>query len=254
MRYVCLVAAVGLCAVPAARAAQPTVTVGVQPSYFDGSFGTPDNIQIWYVPTYIRYHEGHTELKLTVPYITVKSSGALVSGGTVVGTTNSGSPQTHSGLGDVWLEGKYTLHGSGVIPDLTPYAKVKFATASSSQGLGTGENDYEFGLGADTVVGTTLFPFAQLGYRFVGSPPNLPLRNIVTYEAGASLRVRPGQFLTAMYSGHQSEQAGFPAASDAIAAWNYDVRPGTGFQVFGDIGLSSGSPDFGLGVGAQIRF
>lgn len=235
-------------------AAQPQVTVGVQPSYFEGGFGTPGNIQIWYVPTYVRYRDGSAEIKLTVPYIAVKSSGALVSGGTVVGKTGSGSSRTESGLGDLWLEGKYTLHGRGAMPDLAPYTKIKFATASRSKGLGTGENDYEFGLEADTVIGTGLFPFGQVGYRVVGSPPNLPLRNIVTYEVGASLRVVPGQFLTLMYSGHQSEQAGFAAASDAIAAWNYDLRPGTGFQVFGDLGLSSGSPDYGVGVGAHLRF
>ncbi len=238
----------------AAQAARPSATVGVQPSYFEGSFGTTDNIQIWYVPTYIKYRDGNAELKLTVPYIAVKSSGALVSGGTVVGKTGGGPSQTRSGLGDLWLEGKYTLKGAGRMPDLTPYAKVKFATASRSKGLGTGENDYEFGLGAGTTIGTSLFPFVRAGYRIVGSPPNLNLRNVITYEAGGSLRVARGQFFTVMYSGYQSEQAGFSATSDAIVAWNYDLRPGTGFQVFGDLGLSNGSPDYGVGLGAQIRF
>ncbi|HQU14527.1 MAG: hypothetical protein ACYC18_05260 [Gammaproteobacteria bacterium] len=252
---VALVTAAALTA-GAAQAAQgtPSTTVGVQPSFFEGNFGTTSNVQIWYLPTYIKYRDRNAQLKLTIPYITVKSSGALVSGGTVIGKSGQGASQTSSGLGDIWLEGDYTLRGSGAMPDLVPYAKVKFGTASRSKGLGTGENDYEFGMGANAVLGTRLFPFAQVGYRVVGSPPNLALRNIVTYEAGGSLRVAEGQFFTLMYSGHQSEQAGFQPTSDALVAWNYDLRPGTGVQVFGDLGLSSGSPDYGVGLGAHVRF
>lgn len=237
-----------------AASSAPSTTVGVQPSYFEGKFGTTSNVQIWYLPTYIKYRDGNVQLKATIPYITVKSSGALVSGGTVIGKSGQGTSQTNSGLGDIWLEGNYTLRGRGAMPDLVPYTKIKFATASRSNGLGTGENDYEFGLGANGQLGTQFFPFAQVGYRVVGSPPNLALRNVVTYEAGASVRIAEGQFFTAMYSGHQSEQAGFQPTSDALVAWNYDLRPGTGFQVFGDLGLSSGSPDYGIGLGAHIRF
>jgi hypothetical protein len=133
--------------------------------------------------------------------------------------------------------------------------KVKFGTASASEGLGTGQNDYEIGMGVNTTIGNNMFPFAHVGYRFVGSPPGQNLQNIATYDAGISVALTPRNILTTMYSGEQSEQPGYAGPSDAIIAWNYNVTvAGSGFQVYVDKGLSSGSANIGGGLGGQIVF
>ena len=240
------------CFTGAAYAQPPAsnVTAGFEPSYFQGNFGTGQNIRIWYLPAYVQFKGQNARIKLTVPYLVVQSKGALVSGGTVVGKNTSNQTTTHSGLGDIWLSGHYTLRGNGRTPDLVPYAKIKFGTASRSEGLGTGENDYELGTGLDWTVGTAVFPFAHVGYRWVGSPPGITLRNIATYDAGSTFAVGNQNYLTLMFAGHQSEQAGFPSAADAIVAWNL----GSGFQVYFDKGLSNGSPNYGVGVGGQVNF
>lgn len=238
----------------AAYAETSSFTVGSMATYSEGDFGTGSNTKIWYVPTYFVYRQGNVKLKLTVPYISVESQGAVVSGGSVIGRTGTAQTTREGGLGDIWLEGKYTVRGSGAMPDLVPYAKVKFGTASASRGLGTGKNDYESGLDLEWVVGSSVFPFATLGYRVVGKPANTNLRNILTYDAGSSFMVATQHVLTLMYSGRQSAQPGFPAASDAIAAWNYDLTPGNGFQVYVDKGLSTGSPNYSVGIGGQVRF
>ncbi|MDA8129655.1 MAG: hypothetical protein M0Z73_13280 [Betaproteobacteria bacterium] len=235
------------------------LALGVEPSYSDGKYGTSADTKIFYLPFYAKYQDGDLGIKLTVPYISVESTGAVLSGGTVIGHKGksgaTASPTTESGLGDVWLDGRYRIHGTGgASPDFVPYAKVKFGTASSSRGLGTGENDYEGGLGLEWAVAENWFPFVTAGYRFVGSPAGLNLSDFATYDGGVMYRVSQTDYLTAMFTGHGSAQAGTPAAADAMLAWNHRMGGGIGLQAFLDKGLSNGSPDYAAGVGLEKRF
>lgn len=233
-------------------------TLGNMPSYYQGTFGTNSNISIFYDATYFQFQNNTLRLKLTVPYISVSGlpQGAQLAGGGVASRSSTTQTRSASGLGDIWLSAHYTVyHGEGLLPAVVPYAKIKFGTASASQGLGTGRNDYELGFGLDETIGTRIFPFAHLGYRFVGNPAGQNLRNILTYDAGSSFAVTGSNVLTAMYSGSQSEQPGYAGPSDLILAWNYNVtRAGSGFQVYADKGLSNGSANYGVGAGAQIVF
>lgn len=236
------------------------LTLGVEPSYSDGKYGTSSDTKIFYLPVYAKYQDGDLGIKLTVPYISVESTGAVLSGGVVIGhkrtsSTSPASQTTESGLGDVWLEGNYRIHGAGgAAPDFVPYAKVKFGTASSSKGLGTGENDYEGGLGLEWAVADNWFPFLQAGYRFVGEPTGLSLSDFATYDGGVMYRASSTDYLTVMFTGHGSAGAGTPVAADALVAWNHRLSNGIALQAFLDKGLSNGSPDYGAGVGLERRF
>jgi hypothetical protein len=233
-----------------------SVTLGVQPSYFEGDYGTGQDTEIIYVPVYAKYRSGNVSFKLTVPYLWVKSEGVIVSGGTVVGTRGGGTTTAtkKSGLGDIWIESRYRFRGTGAGPDISPYVKVKFGTASYSDGLGTGKNDYEGGVGIEWIVGRNTFPFLDVGYRYVGSPPDRNLRNIAAYEGGSTFRVDEHDFLSAIFSGHESTEAGFANSAEILLAWNYETTPGNGTQLYVDKGLTDGSPRYGIGVSAYTRF
>ncbi len=238
----------------AAKTEQATISVSATPSFFTGTFGTNTTTNITYIPTYIKYKLNDISLKLTVPYIIVQSNGAAVSGGTVIGV-GKGASRTSSGLGDVWLEGKYTLHhvlGSSF--NVTPYSKIKFATSSKSKGLGTGKNDVELGMGVRTRVSSQWFPFVRVGYRFVGQPTGRVLNDILTYRTGVSYAWNRESVFTVMFSGREASQPGFSNAADMIVAWNYKLETNMGLQLFGDKGLSNGSPDYGVGAGFSYRF
>lgn len=230
------------------------ITAIVSPSFFSGDFGTANTTDIYYVPIYLKYKTGNTEMKLTVPYISVRSNGAVVAGGTVIGKGTGTATTTNSGLGDIWLEGKYTLHNVVRNVSFVPYAKVKFGTASRAKGLGTGQEDFEFGMGVRGRMGARAFPFARIGYRVVGQPANVTLDNILTYRAGVSYAIDNANVFTVLFSGRQASQPGFQAAADLIAAWNYNLRPDIGLQAFGDKGLSNGSPNYGVGISVLARF
>jgi hypothetical protein len=238
----------------AAKAVGPTISAASVPSFFTGTFGTNTTTNIIYVPNYIKYKIDDISLKLTIPFIVVQSNGVALSGGAVIGT-GKGASKTESGLGDVWLEGKYTLHHVlDTSFDLVPYTKIKFGTASRAKGLGTGENDYEAGMGIRTRFASRWFPFARVGYRFVGQPVGRVLDDILTYRAGVSYAMDRTNVLTVLFSGRQASQPGFASAAEIIAAWNYKIQPSLGLQVFGDKGLSNGSPDYGVGGGLTFRF
>jgi len=242
------------CQIGRADADTSGISASVAPSFFSGSFGTAHTTDIYYVPVYLRYRTGDLRLKLTVPYISVRSNGAVVAGGTVVGKGTGAATTTNSGLGDIWLQGKYILHHVVGGVDFIPYAKVKFGTASRAKGLGTGQEDYEFGMGVRGRLGARTFPFARVGYRILGQPANVTLNNIMTYRAGVSYAVNYSNVFTVLFAGRQASQPGFQAAADLIAAWNYNLRPDYGLQAFGDKGLSNGSPDYGAGISVLVRF
>jgi len=251
-----VVAIAGAVITASAQADRPStsLTLGVTPSYYEGDYGTTTTTKIFYLPVWAKLQAGDLSLKLTVPYLSVQSAGALVSGGTVIGNGGNKTVTSNSGLGDVWAEGRYRFRGAGGMPDISPYMKIKFGTASYSNGLGTGQNDFEPGVGFEWAVGNVMFPFADVGYRVVGSPPGLALRDVATYDGGMTYKLDDRNFLTGMFAGHEATQPGFAGTADLLVAWNYYTRPGSGFQVYVDKGLSNGSPNYGVGGGVQTRF
>ncbi|MBN2700698.1 MAG: transporter [Methylothermaceae bacterium] len=258
VRKTMLLSAAAIAACNTLAHADPKVTLSNNAAYFRGDYGTGQNIDIYYDATSLELKQNRWKLKLTVPYLWVKNLpvGAQISSGSVV--TGGGHTMTHdaSGLGDIWLEGRYKVYrGSGLKPSVSPYMKVKFATASASSGLGTGRNDYEPGVMLQQVATPRLFPFAKVGYRFVGKPSGSRYRNIFTYKLGATYALSHKSFLTPLFSGQQSLVPENSNPADLILAWNYNVTPkGSGLQLYVDKGLSSGSADFGLGAGFNVVF
>ncbi len=243
----------------AQAAAAASWTLGNLPSCTTGHYGTAHTIGIFYDPTFLQYRNPRWRLKLTIPYVRVSGlpSGSLLAGGTVAVRSRAAQTVDAGGLGDIWLAAHYTaVRESGLQPAIVPYAKIQFGTASRGAGLGTGRNDYEAGLGFDDTIGTNVFPFAHVGYRVVGSPPGVPLRNSALFDGGVSIATSPRDILTAMYYGWaRSEQPGYPAPADLILAWNINLTAaGSGLEVYADKGFSAGSPRLGGGIGGQIVF
>lgn len=252
-RRAALFALLTLLASPLPAQAQGTrITAALTPSYFSGNYGTNSRTDIFYLPFELKAQTGDLTLRATIPYIRVKSQNAVVAGGAVVGNAG-GLPRTRGGLGDIWVGASYRfrLDHDDI---LTPYVKVKFGTASRSQGLGTGANDVEFGAGYRTRIAHDYYPFARIGYRIHGQAAGLQLRDFFTYRVGLSYARDLDNILTLLYAGHQSSQPGLAAASELIGAWNHRAWNGYSIQLFGLLGLSSGSPDYGGGISLRYRF
>jgi hypothetical protein len=252
----------GCVGMPLVAQAEDGAAIGVAPSQSSGNYGTSSTTTIEYVAVYLKYQAGDLSMKLTVPYISVTSAGALVSGGVVIarpgargaaGVGRGGAQTTESGLGDVWLEGRYRMTATNAL-DILPYAKVKLGTASRAKGLGTGENDYEGGFGFEAIASATVFPFLDAGYRVIGEPTGTTLQNIWIYDVGVTFKLDSKNYLTAIYAGRQAAVPGQPAASDLIVTWGHSVGAAMRVQAYFDKGLSNASPDYAVGVGVESRF
>lgn len=238
-------------ALPAA--AEPArYSLGVGLDYSSGDYGTGSDTEIWYLPLRFKYERGPATLKLTVPYLRITAP----SGGTLVGFDDDGRPiysgggarTTTEGLGDVVLTYTHSLFGQPrghFLLDLG--AKVKFATADADKGLGSGENDYGVFADAYYVAGAAT-PFATLGYRVLGDPAGLELRNVWQTSLGLTYRLSKADSLGAMWDWRQAGTAGRDGISELTAYWVHKTAGGLKLQAYGVAGFSDTSPDYGLGL------
>src|SRR5256712_7866557 len=204
MRYHCIVISAALllaCVSPAAAEDepqdQPLWSLSSSVNYSVGDYGTGKDTTFIYVPFTlgVKPIDGFT-LGLTIPYVYQTGQTVVITGGGVavrkskesqLGTaTQNQVTSTEQGLGDVLLKGQYVLvEEKSVLPEVAPYLKIKFPTADSARGLGTGEFDETVGVD----LSKTLFPrfvsYVTLAYTFIARQR---VRASTTPSAGVSVR------------------------------------------------------------------
>lgn len=169
-----------------------SLTSGVD--YSSGKYGQSRSTDITYIPFIAKYETDNTTLKLTVPWVKITGPGDVVGGNTpiIIGSSNRRTT-TESGLGDIVFSATQTIAQFGehnpLLLDLT--GKVKFATASSSKGLGTGENDYTVELGAYKSINTAATLFGDIGYKKLGDPSDINLNNVWYGSVGFAYQLSP---------------------------------------------------------------
>jgi len=162
-----------------------SLTSGVD--YSSGKYGQLVSTDITYIPFIAKYESGNSTLKLTVPWVEITGPGDVVGGNSPIVLSSSNRPTTsESGLGDIVLTGTQTIAQFGENRPLLLEAtcKVKFGTASSSKGLGTGENDYTLELDAYKPINKAVTLFGDVGYKKLGDPSGINLNNVWYSSAG----------------------------------------------------------------------
>jgi len=156
--------------------------------YNTGKYGGTQSTDILYVPVTGRYQAKSWTLKLTVPYLQISGPSNVINGVGLTGAAITNTSTTRSGLGDVIAAATHNAYNggaSGLLVNLT--GKVKFGTASSSKGLGTGKNDYALQSEAYQVTGN-LTSFGTLGYKVHGAPVGYTLNNVFYGSLGGSYK------------------------------------------------------------------
>jgi hypothetical protein len=219
--------------------------------YNTGKYGGSQSTDIFYVPLTGKYQGKEWTLRLTVPYIQITGPASVISvmnGITLTGAATSNTPLTRSGLGDVVGAATHNVYNGGsggLIVNLT--GKVKLGTASSSQGLGTGQNDYALQSDLYQISGSYT-TFGTLGYKIYGSPPGYTLNNIFYGSAGESYKFTQETSSGAMVSlGQKVISTGSPLV-EAIFFVNHKLDKTWKAQGYFLKGFTNGVPDFGLGA------
>jgi hypothetical protein len=252
-------AASSLGAAPPAFAASSDWKASAALDYESGDFGTGTRFDTLYVPVTLRRYWGDGYGSLTVPYLSQTSNGTVTNVGGTPAKVRKGRGEaettTRSGLGDLIARGGYAVMTEDPQPfDLTAVGKVKIPTADKDEGLGTGEFDEGAGLefGKSVAPGWTLL--ADVYYTFIGSPPGTKLDNQTAFDAGFARRLREDLTLTALFEGSNALVPGESAPADLRALLDYKLDARS--RVLGGalVGLSDGSPDYGVTFGGSYRF
>lgn len=225
-------------------------------NYTSGDYGGDIDIEDVYVPITGTMDYGRFGFRLTVPYLSVLApAGTIVTdpGGQPV--PGSGAMSTESGLGDVI--GSVTLYDViynrdlGVALDIT--AKVKFATADESKGLGTGEHDYS--VQADVYKYLDAFTLlGSAGYKVRGDPTGVDLENVLFGSVGGIYNYSPEMRGGLIYDYRQSAFAGGDSIQELTGFLSRRVSDAWRVQFYASTSFSDSSPDFGGGVALKRAF
>jgi hypothetical protein len=248
---------------PALAQDEPRVKFSTSFNYSIGDYGTDKDTTIIYVPFTLGVRPvDRFWLGLTVPFIYQDTQNVVLTGGGVASRKNQkgkaaqpATSTTESGLGDVLLKASVVVvEERDLIPEITPYLKIKFPTADKDRGLGTGEFDETLGIDVDKRLIGALFGYLTLAYTFIGDPPGADFRNSFGWSVGAAYAVIPPLTLFAFLEG-----------STAIAQGQDDpieLRGGAEFTVTkwlrltGAVtrGLTNGAADWGVSAAVGLRF
>ena len=215
--------------------------------YTSGNYGESDSTSILYLPVTGKYHTGPWTLGVTVPYIEVSGPGNVIRD---IGREKKapGARHTESGLGDII--GSVTFNAlttqSGGALDFT--GKVKLGTADRNKGLGTGEDDVYVQADAYLPPINATIPFGTIGYKFLGSPPGVDLRDVVYGAVGFQHALSPQRSIGLSWYGQEAPVVGGDPQSELTGFLNQRLSADWKAQAYAVLGLAKGSPDFGIGA------
>jgi hypothetical protein len=220
--------------------------------YSSGSYGLPSNTTILVVPFALRAKLGDFAFTGSIPYLRINGSGVVVGpdGKPIPGVPTSGG--TRSGLGDVTLGAEYYVPSEQLGGlDLGIGGRVKIPTASKSKQLTTGKTDETVFLDASYTMGT-VSPFVNLGYRFLGSPSGVNLRNGPTASIGSTFLLGK-TILIASYDYARATTATTKDAHDIFGGITVPATKRLMITGYGSAGLSSGAADYDVGLLLSVK-
>ena len=227
-------------------------------TYETGKFGTDTTTNTLYVPVMLKRYFDRWNVSLTIPYIYQETGpGVAAIGGQPfqIRKTSGGSRVSDEGLGDLVLKGGYDLLREEEQPfNLAVIGKIKFPTADDQEGLGTGEYDEGTGLEASKRLNAQWTVFSDIYYTFIGSPPGTDLNDETTFDIGLGYDLTADDILSVFYTEKTALLDGRPDPRDLDFNWEHKLNKTTKFFTGFSVGLSDGSPDFGVTGGMAFRF
>lgn len=234
----------------------PTIIkLGTGYDYSRGDYGFTQETEVSLVPLNLTVDKDRWDFKASLPYITIKGPASVVtgSGGAASGAPPRPTSQSESGLGDLTLSATY--HARPVPGELNIdfTGRVKLGTADEDKGLGTGETDYYAQIDLYQNFGV-ITPFANFGYRVLGSNATFPLKDGFYATAGAAFRVSPKTVVGAAYDWRSRIIAGAENGTDAIAFISTNPNDRWNALAYLLKGFNDASPDFGIGGALTYKF
>jgi len=226
-------------------------------AYDQGDFGTSETTRSFFLPVTFRYLGERFDVGVTgsLIYLDTESRVVVVDG---VPTPVERQRRTNdAGFGDVILRGRYyAVDDQGVdsaVPGIAPFLKVKAPTADESKGLGTGEWDVGIGVELDKRF-REFFLLGDVSYTFIGDPPGQDFRNRPAASIGIGRSFTPDLAAIALVDWRRALVRGRDDAVELVGLVQWRLARTLTMTPNAFVGLTNGSPDFGLGVEFSWRF
>jgi hypothetical protein len=203
-----------------------------------GDYGGTEEIDDLYVPLTLIYGLPRVDLRLTVPYLEVKSAGV-----------------TEGGLGDViaGITVYDVFRSSDGTLALGFTGKVKLGTADETAGLGSGETDFSIQADIYKALGRSGFS-TGVGYKARGDTAYYDLDNAWFAYVGGLHIFSPRTFGEIYFDYREPSIVG----NDPVQELSVSVTRRTNgrWRVHGYVikGLSDTSPDWGAGLSMRADF
>jgi hypothetical protein len=139
------------------------------------------------------------------------------------------------------------------VPALAPFLKVKAPTADARKGLGTGEWDVGLGLEWDKQF-RHFFLLGDVGYTFIGDPPGQDFHDRPAASIGIGHTFLPWLAVTALLDWRRALVKDRDDPLELVAIVQLRVARHLVLSPYAFAGLTSGSPDFGIGAELSWRF
>jgi len=231
---------------------QPSFTVGFD--YSQGNFGADLDTTTLSVPVSARVDVGDFRFSASTSWLQIEGPGGVVADGVIIGDGPTGALETNNGIGDVTLGVNYNIPTENTGKFIIQLqGRLKIPTASTADGLGTGEFD---GGGAVDVAYDLgkLTPFVTLGYRLRGDPEGADLNNTFSVSAGASYNLGGGYALLGSYDFRQATTDGSDESQEVFGAVTGRLNDNIRWTLYGSVGFTDGAPDQGAGVQLTFRY
>ena len=250
-------------AVPALAEDEPRVSLSTSVNYSVGDYGTGKDTTIVYVPFTLGVRPlDRFWLSLTVPFIYQDTQNVVITGGGVASRKGQkgklaqpARSTTEDGLGDVLFKASVVLvEERDLIPEITPYLKIKFPTADVDRGLGTGEFDETLGVDVSKRLIEALFGYLTLSYTFIGDPPGTDFHNSFGWSVGAAYAVLPPLSVFAFVEGATAIARGQADPVEVRVGAEYKLTKVLKLTGAVTRGLTDGAADWGVSAGLALRF
>jgi hypothetical protein len=218
----------------------------------NGDYGTQQNTNILLGLSTLSLSDGNLKFTASIPYMRISGRGLVVfdaSGNPIlINRRASVVPDVRTGWGDLDLGVSYVIPPA-VLDDFEVRVSgvVKAPTGPTSRRLSTGETDFGTSIDVSRQFGIWT-PFVTVGYLDQGRPSGFTLYNTTSVSAGTSLELNENLVAVASYDFDSANAPQVAAGQELFGSLSWVRDDRITLTGYGTVGLSSGSPDLGVGL------
>ena len=163
-------------------------------------------------------------------------------------------PNTDVGIGDLYLNGSLqVVDEEKILPSFSVDGYVKFPTASTEIGIGTGKFDFQIAIGTKKYINNFSL-FAQFGYLFLGEVEGSAVLDPFTFSFGIGYTFtnRKHSFLLG-YDSYSTIIQGTASPRQLAFGYNYLINNGLYISAIAAAGLNSSTSDYTFSVGLNFE-